>query len=695
MPPAMPMAQGRSQPTKELKVLTLMQPRAVSIPVPPPWEGVQVWAKTTRGDCKSKSKSKKERIFFTRVSLTREFWELRILKLPNIGSFGPISLSSLGRSRFLASREGRDCKLRLSIFVPLSGRIIGMRYFAFVLLSLFTLTLTLTLTSPVRADECDIGNIPSLDEVAVQRCLDKLKNWVAAVSPAQEKNKADLEAIQRQVAQLASQIKGLGDLISNKQLAIAKKDKEFDLQLGELGEAVRSMYVRSQTAPGATTILLGGSLDEAVWRWGVYSAAIRQDREVIVGITEKLQELRTEKAALEGQQQQVAGLKAQVAVKEAEMAKAVAEVEQALGKLEGQIASLTARQQEILAAKSGSFIASVGDSELADDYNASIKGFRESAPAGSLAVFSFGAYTHRKGMSQYGARGRAQSGKGYREILRAYYGKEPVNKDTGGTISVAGYGNLDFENYYLMGIAEMPSAWHPDALKAQAVAARTYAYRYKQSGGTICTSEDCQVFRKSKADSPPEAWKQAVISTRGEVLEDVVTYYSSTTGGYITTVGWDTTDGGGGSDFFERSYEKIGGSPWAYKAWYAKGYDPNGDKCGRSNPWLGETEFADIINAALVLKNTDDGRVTPVTTSCWGGNPYSHDELRGVAGKYGGIGSVSSVSVAQGNGSTNEVIVNGSIHLSGVEFRKAFNLRAPGYLRVPQAGFAFFNIERK
>jgi len=173
-------------------------------------------------------------------------------------------------------------------------------------------------------------------------------------------------------------------------------------------------------------------------------------------------------------------------------------------KTEKYLSSLSAKQEAILAAKSGSFIASVGDSELADDYNASIKGFRESAPAGSFAVFSFGGYTHRKGMSQYGALGRAMTGKNYKEILKVYYGKEPVQKDTSGSINVSGVGTVDFENYYLLGIAEMPSDWPLEALKAQAVAARTYAYRFKTEGKSICTSESCQVFRKSKADSPPD-----------------------------------------------------------------------------------------------------------------------------------------------------------------------------------------------
>jgi len=358
---------------------------------------------------------------------------------------------------------------------------------------------------------------------------------------------------------------------------------------------------------------------------------------------------------------------------------------------------LTARQQEIINARSGSFTASIGDVELADDYNASIKGFRESAPSGYFGVFSFGAYTHRKGMSQYGARGRAESGQDHKAILKAYYGKEPVFKDnTGGDILVTGYGSMNFEDRYLMGIAEMPSSWHPEALKAQAIAARTYAYRYKTQGTSICTTEACQVFNSGKADNPPEAWKQAVQATRGQVLEDVITYYASTHGGYASPIGWDTTDGSGGSNFIDKAYDKIGGSPWLYKAWYTQSYSVNSDKCGRSNAWLSPQEMADVVNAAIALKTEgiDTSRITPVTTSCWGGNPYSMDELRNLVAGKGGISSATSVSVSQGNGTTNSVTING-VNLSGAEFKKAFNLRAPGRLSIPQSSFAFYNIEKK
>ena len=254
-----------------------------------------------------------------------------------------------------------------------------------------------------------------------------------------------------------------------------------------------------------------------------------------------------------------------------------------------------------------------------------------------------------------------------------------------------------------MGIAEMPSSWHPEALKAQAIAARTYAYRHKTQGSEICTTEACQVYNSGKADNPPDAWRQAVEQTRGQVLEDVVTYYASTHGGFASPIGWDTTDGQGGGNFLDRTYDKLGGSPWLVKAWYRKGYSNSGDTCGRANPWLSSAEMADILNAAVVMFNggngDETGRVTPTTTSCWGGNPYSQDELRNVSSKYGGgISAATGVTVIQGNGTTNEIVFQtdkGEKRFSGSNFKTAFNLRAPGYTSIPQSGFAFFNVERK
>jgi len=540
-------------------------------------------------------------------------------------------------------------------------------------------------TASLAVSESDCLNKPvdELSQGEMDECINTiLPKIAAAYAPAQEKNKQELASLKKQLDDLNKRIISISNQLKTKEKEIAKREEEMAFAQKILDEKAVSQYIDSRLYDPVLSLL---SAPDALGAFRIIKLREKvadEDRKTIEKYAQEILDLKKNKEDLEKNKISLASLQKKVS----EDAKFL---EGEVGKVESFLAVLSSKQQEILNAKSGSFIASVGDSDLADDYNASIKGFRESAPSGSFAVFSFGGYTHRKGMSQYGARGRAST-QNYKQILNAYYGKEPVGKDTGGTISVAGVGSVDFENYYLMGIAEMPSTWHPEALKAQAVAARTYAYRYKIEGKQICTTESCQVFKKSKADSPPEAWRQAVTQTRGEVLDGVVTYYSSTSGGYLTTMGWDTTDGGGGSSFLDKTYEKLGGSPWVYKAWYRQGYTASGATCGRSNPWLSNEEFTDIVNAALVLRGGSDSRITPVTTSCWGGNPYSYSELR----EKGGVGSVTSVSVSQGNGTTNTVAVNGT-SFTGAEFKQAFNLRAPGYLMIPQKGFAFFNIEKK
>lgn len=533
--------------------------------------------------------------------------------------------------------------------------------------------------------------------------LDEITKEIAELQEALEMSKKATVPLESQLNNLEQRLGGIEARVSAIEQELAVKRADIAKGYEDLGEQqdnfnliVKNSYIKTYSLSPLLLFFSSEDPSEFIKFLTYQKQDAERDKSEITNTALKLVDLEERKATLEGEEKTLASLKATLDIERAEVEEVVLGAKAYQSELSGQIATLTARQNEIINARSGGFTATIGDSNLADDYNASIQGFRESAPSGYFAVFSFGAHTHRKGMSQYGARGRAQNGQSVNQILSAYYGKEPVDKDTNGTIRVAGHGEIDFEGRYLLGIAEMPSSWHPEALKAQAIAARTYAYRYKVEGSEICTTEACQVFNSGKADNPPDAWRQAVESTRGKVLDGVVTYYASTHGGFADPIGWDTTDGGGGGNFIDKAYDKIGGSPWLYKAWYTKGYSPSSDKCGRSNPWLSPQELADIVNAAIALKTggIDTGRITPVTTSCWPGNPYSMDELRNLVSGHGGISSATSVSVSQGNGSTNTVNING-VSLSGDEFKKAFNLRAPGYLSIPQSSYAFYNIEKK
>ena len=90
---------------------------------------------------------------------------------------------------------------------------------------------------------------------------------------------------------------------------------------------------------------------------------------------------------------------------------------------------------------------------------------------------------------------------------------------------------LDLEEY-VMGVllAEMPASFHEEALKAQAVAARTYALKTcldgKKHEGAICTSSDCCQGYMSQEAYLLRGWNEkyvlrvrnAVYDTIGEVL---------------------------------------------------------------------------------------------------------------------------------------------------------------------------------
>lgn len=522
----------------------------------------------------------------------------------------------------------------------------------------------------------------------------------------------ELQSINTQINQMLGKIASLDSQIAKKEQELAlleknikNREEELIVEQDRFAQQVKNLYIRDRSQLPITIIASSGNATDLSFGLTIEASVTKRNISQIEEISGKIKKLQEDKDIAQKTRAQLADAKTRVQQakvtiedrgnflkKEIDTAKKFQE------NLSGQIAALSAKQQSILAAKNGSFTTGVGDVPLPDDETSSPTYNPGFSPA--FAGFSFGAYTHRKGMSQYGAKGRAEGGQNYKDILKAYYQKDVSNKDTGGTIKVEGQGDIDFEGKYLMGIAEMPSSFPMEALKAQAVAARSYAYRYKKDGNTICTTESCQVYSSSKAASPPDAWKQAVEQTKGQILEDVVTYYSSTTGGYVNPLGWDTTDGNGGPGFAGRAWESKAKSPWFYKAWYKSGYSSSSDRCGRSSPWLNQEEMADILNAYLVQNKggVDTGKITPVTTSCWGGNPYSMGELRDLANNVGGgaVTSVNSVSVSYGNNGTTASISfgtnRGTISIDGSDFKQVFNLRAPGYTSIKSP---LFNIEKK
>lgn len=83
--------------------------------------------------------------------------------------------------------------------------------------------------------------------------------------------------------------------------------------------------------------------------------------------------------------------------------------------------------------------------------------------------------------------------------------------------------------------SEMPTSWQAEAVRAQAVAARTYGSRSIRAAGTfdICDTTSCQVYRGY--DKETTAGNDAVAATKGKVLRYngalAFTQFSSSNGG--------------------------------------------------------------------------------------------------------------------------------------------------------------------
>lgn len=126
--------------------------------------------------------------------------------------------------------------------------------------------------------------------------------------------------------------------------------------------------------------------------------------------------------------------------------------------------------------------------------------------------------------------------------LNSYFGSIELGSASDGLVVS---NRLPLERY-LLGLAEVPLSWPAEALKAQAVAARTYAlYTLAQPAGgsaavygfDICASVQCQVFSGADVVAPllGARWRAAVEQTAGQAItyqgRPILARYHSTSGG--------------------------------------------------------------------------------------------------------------------------------------------------------------------
>ena len=542
--------------------------------------------------------------------------------------------------------------------------------------------------------------------------IEDLQKQISELSQSREQSVAatkplegQIDSLKRQLAQIQTSLNNLSLNIDKKQKDLDRREEKLVLQQALLEERVKAYYIRSYLAAPLLVILSSARSGDLFRELSYRQTVTREDRQIITQVTKEVVRLLTDKEKLEKDKLSAASLQAQVDKNATFLGGEVKKAKEYQAQLSSQIASLTAKQQQIIAAKLGSLNlpTSLGAGPLycTDDRKLN-PGF---SPA--FAFFTYG-IPHRVGMNQYGALGRAQAGQSYQDILRAYFDNISFDKRPNLNLKVSGYGEVPLETY-LLGIYEMPGDWPMEALKAQVVAARSYALAYTGGGvSEICTTQACQVY---KGGNKGGNWEQAVKATEGEVLtyggNPITAWYSSTDGGYTFSSGdvfggnkpWtkrlkDTSgDVNSFSDLADKAYDKS--SPCFYAA---QGFRKEFDK----SAWLKSGELADIVNVVLLARVDSSTRTHLYQNDK--SNPEGVDnwDIERVKQELKSRGktpfnSISEASVGADFGSGQSSSINfsgdgGSESFSGSEFKNFFNLRAPANIQIVGP---LFNVERK
>jgi peptidoglycan hydrolase-like amidase len=555
----------------------------------------------------------------------------------------------------------------------------------------------------------------TLDDVNKQlsELNEELSKSVAATKPVE----SELKKMQDQISGIKNRVAFIDQDIERKRKEIDDGYKDFAKKEKLISKTIREFYVKSYYDSPLLTFFSEANAAAITQNLAYQRAKTNQNKAFITNIALSLVDLETKKENLKNEQAQLVKIKASLDEQSAKLDKVVAGAKDYQKKISTQIAQLSAQQQNLIAAKLASLGLPTSAYTTKGGCSSDLTNGKDPGFSPRFGLFSFGV-PHRVGMSQYGAKGRADGGSSYQDILSFYFPNTQLTTgSTSTSIHVTGtneYGQSFDDTWsieeYVKHIYEIPTTWNANALRAQAVAARSYAMAVTNNGAsTICPSQSCQVVKK---ELNSDAWVQAVNDTAGQVLtsggQPIQTWFSSTAGGYTHGSGevwgggnkpWTRTslDASGSvgsfSDLLNNAYDRA--SPWFYCDWGSRSQYSG-------TAWLKSDELADIVNVILLAKadsSTQNHLAQPDKPNPDGVETWDASRVRQELGNRGitAYTSISSGSVDADFGSGTSTSVHfsgsaGSATFSGSDFKSFFNLRAPANINIVGP---LYNIEKQ
>ncbi|HWA52315.1 MAG TPA: SpoIID/LytB domain-containing protein [Patescibacteria group bacterium] len=582
------------------------------------------------------------------------------------------------------------------------------KFLKFILVVFLFFAVTFSLEEKVRVVKADINSDCQNEDPAqivaegkTDQCTQILSGIASSISAANQTNQKNLSSLQSQLNSINSRLSAMSDQLKIYSQTIASKQSDLGFTQTILNQKTVDNYTRLRTnSDPLFLILLSNNAYQAFQQLILEQKVQSADTNSIISYANQINDLKNEQDTLKKSQDALSTVQKQVTSQATFLAGEVA-------KANAYLASISARQQAFIAAK----LASLGISRSAYDLNGGCSSdisptIKSPGFSPAFAFFSYGV-PNRVGLNQYGALGRANAGQNAQTILQAYYNADyTTNYNDGINIHVVGTNEFgqSFDTTwniddYLKHLYEMPTNWPAEALKAQAIAARSFALAYTNNGsGSICPSQSCQVVKQELNN---DAWQQAVDATKGIVMTNggnpIKAWFSATHGGFEFTssdIGWSSTpwtkrlvDASGSvnsfSDLNNNAYDKS--SPVFYCDWGSRAENNH-------TAWLRPSELADIVNSALLAEKDNSteshlyqiDKPNPEGTDTWSPDQVrSQLQSRGVT-PFNNISNIS-VNVDFSTGRTTSITASGDAGnetVNGDDFKNYFNLRAPANIQI-------------
>ena len=208
---------------------------------------------------------------------------------------------------------------------------------------------------------------------------------------------------------------------------------------------------------------------------------------------------------------------------------------------------------------------------------------------------------------------------------------------------------IDLEDY-VRGVisAEMPSGWLPEALKVQAVAARTYAITTSVNRGAFDVYSDTrsQMYRGVAAETA--STNAAVAATRGQIVTyhgtPAITYFSASSGGWTESIedAWPGSSPAPWLKGVPDPYDNAGGNPyyhWTYSYTMA-----------RAQAKLGRWVKGHVVGVQIITNGADPRMVSANVVGTGGSTRVSANSLESLFGLLSTYASFTTVTTLPGPG---------------------------------------------